>query len=53
MRVRLPDDTLATTDAGNASVLAPHFERVYTTDRPVAWEVIDDIAPRDTMEGIN
>ena len=49
----LPDGTLDTTDAGNASVLAPHFERVYTTDHPVAWEVINDITPRDTVKGIN
>ena len=47
------DASLASTDADNAVVLAPHFERVYTADRPVTWEVIDDIAPQDTVEGID
>ena len=53
MRMRLPNGTLATTDTGNASVLAPHFDRVYTADRPVTWEVLSDIEPRDTVKGIN
>ena len=53
MRMRPPDGTLATTDAGNASVLAPHFERVYTRDRPITWEALDNILNRDTVEGIN
>ena len=51
--MRLPDGSLATTDAGNASVLAPHFERVYTTARPITWDVLVDIKLRDTVEGIN
>ena len=53
MRMRLPDGTLATTDAGNSSVLAPNLERVYTRDRPITWEALDDIPTRDTFKGIN
>ena len=53
MRMRLPNGTLASTDAENASVLAPHFEKVYTADRPVTWDVISDIEPRATVDGIN
>ena len=30
MQMRLPDGTLATTDAESASILAPHFEHIYT-----------------------
>ena len=51
--MRLPNGTLATTDAENASILAPHFERIYTRDRPITWEALDDIPTRDTVEGIN
>ena len=53
MRMRLPNGTLASIDAENASVLAPHFEKVYTADRPVTWDVISDIEPRATVDGIN
>ena len=53
MRMRLPDGTLVTTDAENASILAPHFERIYTRNRPITWEALDDIPTRDTVEGIN
>ena len=53
MRMRLPNGILATTNARNASVLAPHFERVYTRDRPITWEALDDIPIRDNVEGIN
>ena len=53
MRMRLPNITLVTNDARNASVLAPHFERVYTRDRPITWEALDDIPTRHTVEGIN
>ena len=53
MRMRLPDGTLATIDARNASVLAPHFERVYTRDRLITWEALYVIPTCDTAEGIN
>ena len=53
MWMRLPDGTLATTDAGNASVLTPHFERVYTRDRPITWEALDENPTRETVEVIN
>ena len=53
MRMRSPDGTLAKTDAKNASILAPHFEHIYTRDRPITWEALDNIPTRDTVEGIN
>ena len=49
MRMRLPNGKLATTDAKNASILAPHFERVYTAHRPITWDVINDIHQRDIL----
>ena len=52
IRTRLPDGTLAMTDAKNASILDPHFERIYTRDRPITWEALDDTPTRDTVEGI-
>ena len=53
MQMILPDGTLSTTDAGNVSVLDPHFERIYTRDRPTTWESLNDIITRNTVEGIN
>ena len=53
MRVRLTDGTLAMTEAGNASVLAPHFEHVYTRDRAITWEAFNDIPTCNTVKGIN
>ena len=53
MRMRLTDGTLATTDAENASIIAPHFERIYKGDRHITWEALDNIPTRDTVEGIN
>ena len=53
MRMRLPDGTLAMTDAKNASVLAPNFERIYTRDRPITWDALEKIPTCDTVEGIN
>ena len=47
--MRLPNGKLATTDAKNASILAPHFERVYTAHRPITWDVINDIHQRDIL----
>ena len=53
MYLLLIDGNLATTDADNASILAPHLERVYTNHRPVHWPPLEDIAPCSTGEGIN
>ena len=53
MRLRLPNGNLATTNAENALILAPHLERVYTNHRPVNWPALDDIKQRDTVEGID
>ena len=53
IRMRLPDGTLATINAGNDSVLNPHFEHVYTRDRAITWEAFNDIPTCDTVKGIN
>ena len=53
MHLSPPDENLATTDAENASVLAPHLEHVYTNHQPVNIPALEDITPRDTIEGIN
>ena len=53
MRFKLPNGKLAATDAENASILGPHFERVYTNHRKVDWAVLDDILQRATMMEID
>ena len=49
MRFRLPNGNLVVTDAENASILGPHFKRVYTNHRKIDWTVLDDIQQRTTM----
>ena len=49
MRFKLPNGNLAATDTKNASILGPHFERVYTNHRKIEWAVLDDILQRLTM----
>ena len=46
MRMRLPNGDLATTDAKNASVLGPHFARVFQAKRPVDFTVLRGILQR-------
>ena len=40
MRLMLPTGKLASTDAENASVMGPHFEKVYMNHGHVAWAAI-------------
>ena len=49
MRFKLPNGNLAVTDAENASILGPHFKRVYTNHRKIDWAVLDNILQRLTM----
>ena len=49
MRLVLPTKTLASTDAENASVMGPHFEKVYTNHRHVAWDALIAILQRSEM----
>ena len=49
MRFKLPNGNLAVTDAENASILGPHFERVYTNHQKIDWAVLDEILQRLTM----
>ena len=46
MRIMLPTGTLAYTDAENALVMGPHFGKVYTNHRHVAWDALIDILQR-------
>ena len=49
MRIQLPNSKLATTNTKNAWILALHFERVYTTHLPIAWDALDYSHQRDTI----
>ena len=49
MRLTLPTGLLASMDAENSSVMGPHFEKVYTNHRQVAWEMLDAIPQRSEM----
>ena len=51
--MRLPNSKLSNTNSKNASILAPHFERVYTTHRPIAWDALDDTHQRDIISQID
>ena len=49
MRFKLPNETLAATDSENASILGPHFKKVYTNHRKIDWAVLDKILQRLMM----
>ena len=49
MRPKLPYGKLVSIDAENASVMGPHFEKVYTNHRNVAWETLIAILQRSEM----
>ena len=49
MRLKLPNEILAVTDAENASILGSHFKRVYINHRNIDWTVLDDILQCMTM----
>ena len=49
MQMRLPNGKLATTNAKNVSILAPHFERVYNAHRPIAWDALINIHQIDIL----
>ena len=49
MRLMLPTGTLAYTDAENASVMGPHFEKVYTNHQQVVWDTLVVIPQRSEM----
>ena len=49
MRLMLPTGILASTDAENASVMGPNFEKVYTNHRHVAWDALIAISQREEM----
>ena len=49
MRLKLPSAKLATTDAENASIMDPHFEKVYTNHREIDWPVLLGIEQRSTL----
>ena len=49
MRMWLPNGKLSTIDNKNASILAPHFKRVYTAHIPITWDALDYINQRDII----
>ena len=53
MRMRLPNGELATTDAENASVFGPNFDRVFNNHRLIAWFVLNKIKQTDVMEELD
>ena len=53
MRLTLPSGKLATTDVENASIMGPHFEKVYTHYRPIDWKVLLDIEQRTISLELN
>ena len=50
MRMRLPDGNTATTNADNASVLGPHFAKVFLANHPVKWSKLEEVIQRDVMQ---
>jgi len=40
---------LASTDAENASIMGPHFEKDYTNHQPVNWSALNAILQRVEM----
>ena len=49
MRMQLLNVKVATTDAKNASILSPHFKRVYTAHHPITWDAREEIHQRDIL----
>ena len=43
----------AITDVENASVLGPHFSRIFCTDLPVDWYTLEEVRQRDVMQEID
>ena len=53
MQIHPPNGKMATTDAENASVFGPHFDRVFSNHRPIDWPVLDNIKQRDVTEKLD
>ena len=49
MRIKLRNGKLASTDSENASIMGPHFEKVYTNHRPIDWSDLNAILQRAEM----
>ena len=50
MRMQIHDGNNATTYTENASVLGPHFAKVFCTDRTVDWPALNEVRQRDAMQ---
>ena len=53
MWMRLPNGKLVTTDAENASIFGPHFDRVFNHRRPIDWPMPGNINQIDVMEELD
>ena len=53
MWMRLPNGKLVTTDAENASIFGPHFDRVFNNHIPIDWTVLESIKQRYMMEELD
>ena len=49
IRLKLPNGKLAFMDAENASIMGPHFEKVYTNHQPIDWSALNSILQRAEM----
>ena len=48
-RLKLPNGNLVYMDADNASIMGPHFEKVYTNHQPIDWSALNAILQRAEM----
>ena len=49
MHLKLTNGELATTNAGDASVMGTHLEKVYRNHRLVDWSVLHNLPQRNFM----
>ena len=53
MQIRLPNGEMATTNAENASLFGPHFDRVFNNHIPIYFTRLDNINKIDVMEELD
>ena len=50
MSIQLPDGNTTITDAGNVSVLGPHFAKFFCVNLPVDLFALYEVRQRDAMQ---
>ena len=53
MMMRIPDGSTATTETENSLVLGTNFFKVFCSDRPIDWYVLDEVRQREFMQEID